>query len=165
MCSSKWMSESLSRVQLFVTPWTVACQVPLSMEFSRQEYCVLSCSNKTLLIETSTGAVLAHRSQFANPYSISWASLVVQTVKNLPATWETQAQNLSWQDPLEKGMATHSSILAWRIPWTEEPGGLQSMGSQRVRHDWATNLYTYSTSCGRENTSNTKYSNSTSYTS
>ena len=56
-------------------------------------------------------------------------------VKNLPAMWETWAQTLGWEDPLENGMATHSSILAWRIPWTEEPGGLQSMGSQRVRHN------------------------------
>ena len=62
--------------------------------------------------------------------------LVAQSVKNLPAMWETQAQFLVWEDPLEKGMATHYSILAWRIPWTEEPGELQSMGSQRVRHDW-----------------------------
>ena len=53
-------------------------------------------------------------------------------VKKLPAMQETSVQSLSWEDPLEKGMATHSSILAWRIPWTEEPGGLQSMGSQRV---------------------------------
>ena len=60
------------------------------------------------------------------------ASLVAQTVKNLPAMQETQVRSL------EKRMATYSSILAWRIPWTEEPGGLQSMGSQRVRHDWAT---------------------------
>ena len=57
-------------------------------------------------------------------------------VKNLPAIQETWVPSLGWEDPLEKGMATHSSILAWRIPWTEEPGGLQSMGSQRVRHDW-----------------------------
>ena len=56
-------------------------------------------------------------------------------VKNLPAMWETLVQSLGWGDPLEKGMATHSSILAWRIPWTEEPGGLQSVGLQRVRHD------------------------------
>ena len=56
-------------------------------------------------------------------------------VKNLPAMWETQGQSLGWEDPLEKGIATHFSILAWRIPWTEEPGGLQSMESQRVRHD------------------------------
>ena len=56
-------------------------------------------------------------------------------VKNLPAMLETEVQSLGQEDPLEKGMATHSSILAWRIPWTEEPGGLQSRGSQRVRHD------------------------------
>ena len=56
-------------------------------------------------------------------------------VNNLPAVHETQVQSLGREDPLEKGMATHSSILAWRIPWTEEPGGLQSMGSQRVGND------------------------------
>ena len=56
-------------------------------------------------------------------------------VKNLPAMQETQVPSLGQEDPLEKGMATDSSILAWRIPWTEEPGGLQSMGLQRVTHD------------------------------
>ena len=56
-------------------------------------------------------------------------------LKNLPAVWESQVQSLGQEDPLEKGMATHSNILAWRIPWTEEPGGLQSTGSQRVRHN------------------------------
>ena len=60
---------------------------------------------------------------------------MAQMVKNLPAMWETQVQALGWEDPLEKEMATHSSILAWTIPWTEEPGRQQSMGSQRVRHD------------------------------
>ena len=60
---------------------------------------------------------------------------MTQTVKNLPAMLETRVQSLGWDDPLEKGMATHSSILAWKIPWTEEPGGLQSMGSQRVKHN------------------------------
>ena len=69
------------------------------------------------------------------PASILRASLVAQTAKNLPAGQETWAPSLSREDPLEKGMATHSSILAWRIPWREEPGGLQSMGSQRVEHD------------------------------
>ena len=59
-------------------------------------------------------------------------------VKNLPAKQETQVQSLGWEDPLEKGMATHSSILAWSIPWTEEPGWLQSMGFQRVGHDLTT---------------------------
>ena len=61
-------------------------------------------------------------------------------VKNLPAIQETRVWSLGWEDPLEKGMTTHSSILAGKIPWTEEPGGLQSMGSQRVRHNWATIL-------------------------
>ena len=59
-------------------------------------------------------------------------------VKNLPAVRETQVRTLSRDDPLEKEMATHSNILAWRIPWTEESGGLQSMGSQRLLHDLAT---------------------------
>ena len=56
-------------------------------------------------------------------------------VKNPPAMQETEVPSLGWEDPLEKGRATHSSILAWRIPWTEEPFGLQSMGLQKVRHD------------------------------
>ena len=60
---------------------------------------------------------------------------MAQTVRNLPAMWETWVQSLGWEDSLEKGMATHSSILAWRIPWTEESGGPQSMRSQRVGHD------------------------------
>ena len=67
-----------------------------------------------------------------------WASLMVQHTKNLPAKQETQempVQSLGQKDPLEEGMATHSSILAWRIPWTEEPDRLQYVGSQRVKHD------------------------------
>ena len=63
---------------------------------------------------------------------------MVQTVNNLPAMQETWVQPLGREDPLEKGMATHSSILAWRIPWTKKPGGLQPMGLQRFRHDWVT---------------------------
>ena len=65
-------------------------------------------------------------------------SLVTQTVKNPPAMQEIWVWSLGWEDPLKEGMATLSSIHAWRIPWTEEPGGIQFMGSQRVRHDWAT---------------------------
>ena len=61
-------------------------------------------------------------------------------VKRLPAIWETQVQSLGQEDPLEKEMATHSSILVWKIPWMEEPGRLRSMGSQRVGHDWTTSL-------------------------
>jgi len=62
-------------------------------------------------------------------------SLVAQTVKHLLTMWETWVQSLGWEDLLEKEMATHSSILAWKIPWTQEPGRLQSMGSQRVGND------------------------------
>ena len=76
---------------------------------------------------------------------VVWASLVAQMVKNLPTIQETRVLSLGREDPLEKGMATHSSILAWRIPWTEEPGGPQSMGLQRVGHDWATNTFWWST--------------------
>ena len=65
----------------------------------------------------------------------TWTSLVVQVVKHLPTVGETQVQSLGQEDPLEKAMAPHSRTLAWEIPWTEEPGGLQSMGSQRVGHD------------------------------
>ena len=60
---------------------------------------------------------------------------MAQGVKSLPAMWETRVRSLGWEDDLEKEMATHSSILAWRIPRTEEPGGLQSIGSQKVGHD------------------------------
>ena len=65
----------------------------------------------------------------------SWTSLVAQMVKHLPAIWETQVRSLGWEDLLEEEMATHSSIPAWRIPGMEEPGRLQSMGSQRVGHN------------------------------
>ena len=70
-------------------------------------------------------------SEASNP----WASLVAQLVKNLPAVQETKVQSLGQDDSLEKEMASHSSSFAWKIPWTEKPGGLQPMGSQRVRHD------------------------------
>ena len=85
---------------------------------------------------------------------VKWVQgLVAQMVKNLPAVQETWVWSLGWEDPLEKEMATHSSILAWRTPWTEEPGGLQTVGLQRVRHDWRTNIFTSSGSreaCNQE---------------
>ena len=71
-----------------------------------------------------------------------WASLVAQMVKNLSIMRKTWVQSLGWEDLLEKGMATHYSMLTWRIPWTEEPGELQFMGLQRVRHDRVTNTFT-----------------------
>ena len=76
------------------------------------------------------------------PSSSQWASLVAQTVKNLPAMWETWVWSLGWEDPLEEGMATHSSILAWRIPMDSGAWWLQYLRSQRVGHYWATKYST-----------------------
>ena len=82
-----------------------------------------------------------HR-EFQNPISLSYlASLVAQMGKNLSTMQETQVRSLGREDALGKETATHSSLLAWRIPWTEQPGGLQSRGSQRAGHDWVTNTH------------------------
>ena len=79
-------------------------------------------------------------------YTVRRVTLVAQRLKRLPAIQETRVQSLRWEDPLAKEMATHSSILAWRIPWTEEPGGLKSKGLQRVRHNWTTSVsFSFST--------------------
>ena len=75
---------------------------------------------------------LFHNNEGLSQY---YASLVAQMVEHLCAMQQTWVPSLGWEDPLEKEMGTHSSILAWRIPWTEEPGGLQPMGLQRVRHN------------------------------
>ena len=72
---------------------------------------------------------------FGQVYIMQLASLVAQVVKNTPAMWETWLRSLGWEEPLEKGMATHSSTPVWKIPWTEKPDRLQTKGSQRVRHD------------------------------
>ena len=79
--------------------------------------------------------IISVLSTVPGPRHFPGSSLVAQMEKNLPAMQETQIQSLGWEDALEKGMATHSSILAWRIPWIEEPGKLQSMGLQKVGHD------------------------------
>ena len=81
-------------------------------------------------------------------HMFKWTSLVAQLVKNLPAVQETWVLFLGWDDPLEKEIATHSSIIAWEIPWMGDPGNLQSMGSQRIGHDWATSLYLLSKKMG-----------------
>ena len=72
-----------------------------------------------------------------------WLSLTSQMVRNLPAMQKIRVQSLGQKDPPRKGMATHSSILAWRIPWTEETGGLQSLGPHRIRHNWVTHTHTH----------------------
>ena len=85
--------------------------------------------------------IYTHTHNYRNKWNLSYLKesfLVAQTVRHLPTMRETWVWSLGWEDPLEKEMATHSSTLAWKIPWTEELGRLQSMGSQRVGHDWAT---------------------------
>ena len=77
---------------------------------------------------------------YTHTHTRRWTSLVAQSAENLPAVQKTQVQSLGWEDSLEKGLVTHSSILAWEIPWTEETGGLQSMRSQRVRYDRDINI-------------------------
>ena len=97
------------------------------------------CLAMWLPVEHSANTGLTNRFKICLPQ----ASLVAQTAKNLPAMQETWVWSLGQEDPLEKEMATNFRILAWRIPWTEEPGGLQCMESQRIGHDWATNTFTF----------------------
>ena len=91
--------------------------------------------NSGLMQGRGTECSSVNRGPFKGDPIILGASLVAQMVKHLLTMWETWVRSLGWEDPLEKGIATHSSIHAWKIPWTKEPGGLQSMGSQRVGHD------------------------------
>ena len=94
-----------------------------------------TCPPHSLILAPKARRILiCSDSHFLEP-SVLWAVLVVQMIKNLPAVQETQIRSLDREDPLKKGMATHSSILARIMPWTEEPGRLQSMGPRRVVHD------------------------------
>ena len=115
--------KSLSRVRLLATPWTAAHQAPLSVGSSRQEY----WSGVPLLRVTTCnagdpssipGSGRSAGEGIGYPLQYSQGSLVAQLVKNPPTVWETWVQSLGWEDPLEKGKATHSSFLPWRIPWT-----------------------------------------------
>ena len=97
----------------------------------------------TKLCSTENVYSLFLTKSFYTEYAHIWALLVAQMVKIRPATRETRVWSLGGEDPLEKGMATHSSILAWRILWAEKPCGLPSLGSQRVRHGWTTSAHTH----------------------
>ena len=133
----------LSRVRLLATSWTAAYQVPPSMGFSRQEYWSGVPLPSPMSVPEYTYNLCLSLELFASFNSSNfYLILIVSTLhllklplKRLPAMRETWFRSLGREDPLEKEMATHSSILAWRIPWTEEPGGLQSTGLQRVGHD------------------------------
>ena len=101
------------------------------------------CSDVPTADQKTFAASFGIHDIFVSVYIHILASLVAQMVKNLPTMQETQVWSLGQKDSLGKGMATHSSILAWEIPWTGEPGRLQSIGSQSVGHDWVTNTHTH----------------------
>ena len=123
-----------------VTPWTVAHQAPPSWtEAKILEWVAISFCRGSSWSRDRAWVLLRLLHWQAVPW---W----LRMVKNLPAVWENWLQSVGWEDPLEKGMATHSSVPAWKIPWTEDPGRLQSMGSQRVRHDWVAATHSLFTS-------------------
>ena len=113
---------------------TIVIRDDLMLEEIAHLWDAISSPMTLLFLHTNLTSLYTH----THIYIYTWASLMTNTVKNPPAMQETWVWSLGQEDPLEEGTATHSSILAWRIPWTEELGGLQSMGSQRVGHDWAT---------------------------
>ena len=115
------------------TMWLESFWVVLSSSADKESTCNTGDPGSILGSGRSPGEGVGY------PLQYSWASLVAQAVMNLPAMWETWVWSLSWEDLLEKGKVTHSSFLAWRIPWTEEPGELRSMGLQRTGHNWVTN--------------------------
>ena len=142
--------QSLSRVQLFATPWTAAHQDPLSFTVSQSllrllsiesvmlSNCLILCRPLLLLPSIFPASRSFPMKTWGLP-TVIWGFPGGSVVKNLPAIkamQEMQVQSLGQEDPLEEEIATYPSILARKIPWTEEPGRLQSIGSQRGRHDW-----------------------------
>ena len=128
------MSTAKSSRKFPYTPCPHTCSPYLTVNIPHQSGAIATIEEPTLTHHYHLKPIV---------YLLSWASLVAQMVKNLPALWETGVWSLDLEDPLQKEMATHSSILAWKISWTEEPGGLQLMGLQRVGHDWVTNTFTF----------------------
>ena len=124
--------------------WEHLLHCPLSPAFipeSHFPFCRLFKAFKFILMNDAIEHTLSIWSvRIEATQCLSLGLPVAQAVKNPPAMRETRVPSLSWEHPLEKGMATHSSILAWEIPWTEEPGRLQSLGSKRVRHKGVTNI-------------------------
>ena len=126
---------------LFLWTWTIFSQ--LGQISTQPKVEAFLC--RSLDFFSVQGGVFPWNALLSGTLLLNVAFPVPQIVKNLPAMQEMQelwVRSPGWKDPLEKGMATHSSVLAWRIPPTEEPGGLQSMGSQRLRHDWVTDTFT-----------------------
>ena len=115
-------------------------------ELLHSSHCLRMSENKETTFETLSNLPVNHKYRISERIRthlyILWASLAAQMVRNPPTMQETLVPSLGWDDAMEKGMANHPSILAWRVPWTEEPGGLQSMGSRGVRHNWANTIFT-----------------------
>ena len=116
-----WICQQIWKTQQWPQGWKRSVFIPIPKKANVKE-----CSNY------HTIAVISHANR---------TSLVAQMVKRLSTMRETWVRALGWEDPLEKEIAIHSSTVAWKIPWIEEPGTLQSMGSQRVGHNWATSLH------------------------
>ena len=134
-CSESWETCSPERVGLVGRSHSCPCSTALYSPASSHPFWTVS-----LRLWEDRGLTILYRQ-----HPLLWTSteqlLWWKTIKHLPTMPETRVRSLGWEVPLEKEMATHSSILAWKIPCIEEPGRLQSMGSQRVGHDWATSLY------------------------
>ena len=124
-------------VQTWAESNWVGCHSPLA---SSEKYIVHLKKRAIIHSESSTSMcwIRKRRSLITSLKKKKLSSLIAQMVKKSPAMQETWVWSLGWEDPLEKEMATHYTILAWIIPWTEEPGRLKSRGSQRIRHDWVT---------------------------
>ena len=167
------MLSCFCHVRLFVTLWTIAGQAPLSMGFFRLKswnwwpypppgHPLSQGWNLRLLHflhwQTDSLPLAPPGKSNGKDSEYNWGREWVNRLsyssngKESPAMKENRVHFLGWEVPLEKGMAIHSSILAWRIPWTQKPGGRQSMGLQRVRRDWATNTHEWSQSTIAKNT-------------
>ena len=127
-------------ILVFVS-WDSVTKLP-QIEWLKQQKAIISqfCKIEYFLINIFNWKMIALKYCLGLCHTLG-ASLVAQTVKHLTAMRETWVQSLGWEYPLEEEMAAHSSTLTWRILWTEEPGGLQSMGSQRVGQNWETSLH------------------------
>ena len=123
--------------------WSFSFSISPSSEYSGLIFFRMDCLD-LLAVQGPLKSLLQHhcsKTSILQHSASLWTSLVAQMAKRPSTMWETWVQALGWEDPLEKEMAIHCSTIAWKIPWTEEPGRLHSIGSQRVGHDWVTSLH------------------------
>ena len=138
VCILHWRPISIRTSCISSAPWP---QVATGYHTVLPSSCAFCIESQTLTAGVCSKVRFYLQGATAN--SVFWASLMAPLVKNLPAMQETWVQSLGWEDPLEKGLQCTPVFLPGESPWTEEPGRLQSMGLQRVRHDWATNPFTF----------------------